>query len=60
MRSPHYALLYNAGPLISHTSDYQLPAGCGFSQSMLVVLSASSELALYSAGVIATPIGLQA
>jgi hypothetical protein len=53
-RSPHYALLYNAGPLISHTSDYQLPAGCGLSQSLLVVPSASSELALYSAEVNAT------
>ena len=53
-RSPHDALLYNAGPLISHTSDYQLPAGCGLSQSLLVVPSASSELALYSAEVNAT------
>ena len=48
-RSSHYALLYNVGPLISHASDYQLPAGCGLSQSLLVVPSASSELALYSA-----------
>ena len=55
MRSPLYAMLYNAGTLISHTSDYQLPAGCGCSQSLLVMPSASSELASHSAGVIATP-----
>jgi hypothetical protein len=34
--SPHYALLLNAETLMSHTGDYQLSAGCGFSQSLLV------------------------
>jgi len=35
-RSPHYAPSLNAGTLTSFASNNQLPAGCGFSQSLLI------------------------